>query len=777
MTKRIGFYICHCGTNIAGKVRTEEVTAFTRGLRNVAVARDYKFMCSDPGQEMIHKDIHEMALNRVVVASCSPRLHEKTFQSACERAGLNPYYFQMACVREHCSWVTEDPREATEKAKVLVAAAINRVNYHQSLTRREVSVHPDVMVVGAGIAGIQAALDVARAKRKVYLVECDASIGGHMAKFDKTFPTLDCAACILTPKTVSVAQNPNVELLTYSEVEEVSGYIGNFKAKIRRKTRLVDEKKCNGCGACWGACPARIVPRKRRIVIGDRAITVSATPVQAGAAPKEGVGALAQKLRADCRKRIHENPDAHACDLCGLCIRMCRDVVGAGVLGAEKGGEGEKRPKMIVAKNPEKCISCGACAQVCHTAHIRLEPEDGREIRHDELRLGPNTAIALPFMQAIPPVPVINRDNCIHFKTGGCTVCKDVCENQAIDFAATDTHREIIVGTIVMATGFKTFDARRLAAYGYGRLPNVVTALEFEQLNNASGPTGGRIQMANGETPKSVAIVHCVGSRDVNYHEYCSRVCCMYALKYGHLIKEKTGHDTKVFNFYIDMRCFGKGYEEFYRRLQEEGITFIRGRPGEITDQAMNPEEQGKLIIVSEDTLLGRRVRVPVDMAILCTAMEARKNTSEVARIFGINQGGDGFFLEEHPKLGPMSTATDGIFLAGACQGPKDIPDAVSHASGAAAQAMALASRGKVEISPTISWIDPDVCAGCQTCIGLCPYSAIEFDERRGVSVVNEAVCKGCGSCAGFCPSGAARVKHFTARQVFAEIEAMLEAM
>ena len=303
---------------------------------------------------------------------------------------------------------------------------------------------------------------------------------------------------------------------------------------------------------------------------------------------------------------------------------------------------------------------------------------------------------------------------------------------------------------------------------------DVYTGLEFERLNNAVGPTGGQIVMKNGQRPRSVGIIHCVGSRDVNHHEYCSRVCCMYALKYGHLIKEKAGHDTEVFNFYIDMRCFGKGYEEFYRRLQEEGITFVRGRPGEITDQALRPSEEGKLIIVGEDTLLQRRLRVPVDMVILCTAMEARRDASDTARIFGINQGGDGFFLEEHPKLGPMSTATDGIFLAGTCQGPKDIPDAVSHAAGAAAQALSLATAGRVEISPTISWIDPDVCAGCQTCINLCAYSAIEFDERRQVSVINEALCKGCGSCAGFCPSGAARVKHFTARQVFAEIEALV---
>jgi heterodisulfide reductase subunit A len=368
-------------------------------------------------------------------------------------------------------------------------------------------------------------------------------------------------------------------------------------------------------------------------------------------------------------------------------------------------------------------------------------------------------------------------DRCLN--CGGCSECMEcvqACERSAVDHGIKAQELEVKVGTIVLATGFDVMDPSPLKQYGYGRFQEVYTGLEFERLNNAVGPTGGQIVMKNGRRPESVAILHCIGSRDTNYHAYCSRVCCMYALKYGHLIKEKTGHDTRVYNFYIDMRCFGKGYEEFYRRCQEEGISFVRGRPGEITDQAATPEEEGKLIVIGEDTLLARRLRVPVDMVILCSAMEARKDASEVARVFGISQGGDGFFLEEHPKLGPVSTATDGIFLAGTCQGPRDIPDAVSHASGAAAQALALATYGKVEISSMISWINPDVCSGCKTCIGLCPYSAIEFDERLQVSVVNEAMCKGCGSCAGFCPSGAAQVRHFTAKQLLAEIDGILEA-
>lgn len=656
MQRRIGFYVCHCGTNIAGKVAVEEVAAFVRTLKNVVVARSYKFMCSDPGQEMIQKDIRDFNLNRVVVASCSPRLHEKTFQSACERAKLNPYYFQMACIREHCSWVTEDPAEATEKAKALAAAAINRVNHHEKLWAREVNVHPDILVVGGGIAGIQASLDIARADRQVYLVEKEPSIGGHMVQFDKTFPTLDCAACISTPKTVAVSQSPKIKLFSYSEVVEVSGFVGNYTVKVRSKPRYVNEERCTGCGQCAEVCPVSV--------------------------PNDFDEGLSQ------RKAIYRN-----------------------------------------------------------------------------------------FPQSVPSVFTIDAKNCrLLGQHKKCGLCAKTCQAKAIDYKQKVREFELKVGSIIVATGFGVMDPSPLKQYGYGRFEEVYTGLEFERLNNAVGPTGGQILTKKGKKPESVGIIHCVGSRDVNHHEYCSRVCCMYALKYGHLIKEKAGHDTRVYNFYIDMRCFGKGYEEFYRRLQEEKVTFIRGRPAEITDQAESLVERGKLVIVAEDTLSGRLLRVPVDMVILCSAMEARAEAPEVARIFGINQGGDGFFLEEHPKLGPMTTPTDGVFLAGACQGPKDIPDTVSHASGAAAQALALSTRGKVQISPTVSYIDPDLCAGCRGCIKLCPYSAIEFDERRGVSVVNEALCKGCGSCAGFCPSGAARVRHFSARQLFAEIEGLLDS-
>jgi heterodisulfide reductase subunit A len=1131
MMIRIGFYICHCGINIAYRVRVAEVAAFARQLPNIIVARDYKFMCSDPGQEMIEKDIKEYGLNRVVVASCSPRLHEKTFQGACQRAGLNPYMFQMASVREQVSWVTEDEDEATRKAKTLAAAAINRVNYHQELQTRQVPVHPDILVVGGGITGMQAALDLGNSGHKVYLVERDTTIGGHMLQFDKTFPTLDCAACIGTPKMVEVAQNRNVELLSYSEVKEVSGYIGNYSVKILRKPRYVNEDICNGCGECINVCPVSVpsewdeelgtrkaiyrafpqaVPITFCIDKKDRAPCVAACP--AGINVQGYVQLIAQgKYRAaielimqrlplpgvlgrvcphpcesQCRRaqldeaiairdlkrfaadqvdldqipipKIEERsekvavvgsgpsgltvayylrlkgyqitifealpqlggmlrvgipdyrlpPDvldkeighilrlgisvktdvklgsevtledfakegfsavylavgAHLPLKTGIpgeenspdvidAIRFLREVnlarktapgkqvtvIGGGnvaidsaraakrlgtedvtvvyrrsakempayaeeIQGAiaedveieyltaplevvvkegkvtglkciqtrlgEPDGSGRQRPLPI--EDSEFVIPCDAVISAigqridsswsAHLPDLKWSRRGTLEVTSQTMQTtiphifaggdvvsGPASVIeavaagrkavaaidqyinheafdvnrepgesetsAGQDWQAIAPdIPPDARLKMRHLDAptrvksfeevelevpetqaqrearrclncGICSECMEcvrACEANAIDHTMQPREIEVEVGSIILATGYDTFDPAQMKQYGYEIYPNVFTSLEFERLSNATGPTGGKILIRDdkGEftrVPQSVAILHCVGSRDVNYHEYCSRVCCMYALKYTHLIKEKVGHDTKIYDFYIDQRCCGKGYEEFYRRCQEEGTNFIRGKVAEISAQATRPEEAGKLIAIAEDTLLGSRLRVAVDMVVLCVAMEARQDAAEVGRIFGVNLGADGFFLEEHPKLGPLNTATDGVFLAGACQSPKDIPDAVAQASGAAAKALSLATRGIVEVPSTIAWIDPDTCAGCRTCIGLCPYSAIEFDDRHAVSIVNEALCKGCGSCAGFCPSGAAQVRHFKPKQLFAEFEGIMDAL
>ena len=459
------------------------------------------------------------------------------------------------------------------------------------------------------------------------------------------------------------------------------------------------------------------------------------------------------------------------CILCGLCARFCEEVVGASAITFTKRGI-DREVTVLPEITPELCIGCGACADVCPTGEIRLEDIRGRKVLHAESKLGPNKAIAVPFLQAVPNVPVIDPEHCIHFKTGECQVCQRLCERQAINFDMEDEYEEVDVGNIIVTTGFQQFDPSGIWQYGYGRYDNVITGLEFEQLVNASGPTRGNVLLADGREPESIAIIHCVGSRDEKYHEYCSRVCCMYSMKFAHLIKEHT--DAEVYEFYIDIRSFGKGYEEFYNRILNEGTIFIRGRPAEITDIAETSEEKGKLVVQFEDTLAGLQRRLPVDMVILSCALEPQADAEGVARLFNISRSADGFFLEKHPKLDPVATMTDGIFVAGCCQGPKDIPDTVAQASAAAAEVLAMISKGKVEIEAATAVIDERICSGCQVCKLVCPYSAIDFDDQKMVCRVNEALCKGCGACVGGCPSDAMSLKHYTNEQIVAEMEGML---
>ncbi len=458
------------------------------------------------------------------------------------------------------------------------------------------------------------------------------------------------------------------------------------------------------------------------------------------------------------------------CIKCGLCVRICDEVVGAHALAFSNRGV-DREISTPFHLESDDCILCGACARYCPTGHIKMTDIEGR-ILHSELTLGPNAAITIPFRQAVPNVPRIHTRYCIHAKTGGCQVCMQVCPKDCISFKDRDEIEEFEVGAVIMATGFQDFDPTPMKQFGYGKYPNVISAIEFEQMNNAASPTGGKIVLEDGQEPRSIAILHCIGSRDEHHHKYCSRVCCMYALKFAHLVKEKTS--AEVYQLYIDLRSFGKGYEEFYQRILDEGVNVIRGKGAEVISARHKRADEGGLLVRCEDTLIGKFREIPVDMVILCTALEARADAGETARKFNISTGADGWFIEAHPKLGPVSTTTDGVFIAGVCQGPKDIPDTVAQGGAAAAQAMKLMAQGELLMDAAYAVIQEEFCSGCRICNGLCPYQAISYDEAKKMSIVNSALCKACGTCVAACPSSAIVARQFTDEQIYAQIEGML---
>ena len=481
---------------------------------------------------------------------------------------------------------------------------------------------------------------------------------------------------------------------------------------------------------------------------------------------------MAEKLGIEKPRFVSKERDEaeDACILCGNCVNMCNEVVKAGVLGFAHTGI-QRKVVLPFDERSDRCIVCGSCAHVCPTGHIKMVLEDYRG-KKSEFTLGPKTPIYVPTLQAVPRVPVIDTASCIHFQTGGCETCATACEPNAINFKMEDEFVDIEVGQVLLTTGFDLFDASKMAQYGYGRLDNVYSSLEFESILNSTGPTGGKVVMKNGKEPRAVGIIHCIGSRDTNQHAYCSRVCCMYALKFAHLVRDRT--DAAIYQFYIDMRAFGKGYEEFYTRLLDEGITMIRGKAAEIVEGAWRENGEPSLKIRCEDTLIGKFREIPVDMVVLCNAIEPREDSGVVKRLFSISKSPDGFFLERHPKLDPTSTATDGVYIAGCAQGPKDIPDTVAQASSAAARILSLISKGEVEIEPVRATVQEEYCSGCKMCNGLCPYGAIEFLQDKNVSHVNEALCKGCGTCVAACPSSAMIGLGFTDAQILAELDGLM---
>jgi heterodisulfide reductase subunit A len=650
---RIGVFICHCGSNIANTIDVKKVAEFASKLPKVAFVSEERYVCSEPGQTLIRDSIKKHKLNKVVIASCSPRMHELTFRKTLEAAGLNSSLLEMVNIREQCSWVhMHEPKKATEKAKALVASAIAKAGLLEPLYPLKFKVTPSTLVVGGGIAGIQASLDLANKGFQVHLVERAPSIGGRMAQLDKTFPTLDCSACILTPKMVDIPRHPNINLLSYSEVKSVDGFIGNFKVSITKKARYINEAKCTSCGVCTEKCPVKNIPSEFNLGLGKRA------------------------------------------------------------------------------------------------------------------------AAYTPFPQAVPPTYTIDKNNCLWFTKGVCRVCEKVCPANAVDFSQEEQEIQIDVGTIIIATGYDLFDVKQKPEYGYEAYKDVISSLEFERLLSSAGPTSGEIiRPSTGIEPRKIAFIQCVGSRDVQTNPYCSRICCMASIKQAHQVKEK--HPNAVSIFYIDLRAFGKGYEEFYARVQQEGVNFVRGKAAEVYKEPNGDN----LTLVFEDTLLGEVREQEFDMVVLAAGLEPRATAKPLQKMLKLSLSPDNFFLEAHPKLRPVETQIAGVYLCGCAQGPKDIPDVVAQASAAASQASIPLAQGEVVAEPTIAYVDEDLCCGCKVCESVCVYDAIKVEatDEDGNAKVNDALCTGCGSCGAACPARAITLRGFTTEQISTQLEALLK--
>ncbi len=661
--QRIGVFVCWCGSNIAATVDVQRVAEELGKEPGVVHSANYQYMCSQAGQELIKNAIKEHKLTGIVVCSCSPRMHEATFRKTAAAAGLNPYMVEIANIREQCSWIHKDIEEGTQKAIVLGRTAIAKVNLNAPLVPGESPVTKRALVIGGGIAGIQTALDIADAGFEVDIVEKKPTIGGKMAQIDKTFPTLDCAACILTPKMVDVAQHEKIRIFSYSEVEEVKGFVGNFNVKIKKKARYVKEDVCTGCGLCTEKCPQKKVPND-----------------------------------------------------------------------------------------------------------FNLNMDNKR-------------AIYIPFAQAVPKVATIDPNYCTMLKTGKCGVCSKVCTAKAIDYTQKDEFVEEKYGAIVVATGFNPISMDKFDEYAYSQSKDVITSLEFERLMNAAGPTAGKLlRPSDGKHPHTLVFVQCVGSRCASCaekgKEYCSKICCMYTAKHAMLTRDKYP-DTDVYVFYIDVRTPGKNFDEFYRRAVEEyGVHYIKGMVGKVSP------EGDKLVVQGSDLIANKQIKIDADLVILAAAIEPDKSARPLATMLTASMDTNDFFTEAQPKLRPVESPTAGVFLSGACQGPKDIPETVSQAGAAAAKVIGLLAKDKLTGNPCVAYSDEMMCNGCSSCERVCPYGAITYMDKefrgpnrttliRRVASVNEAICQGCGACTVACPSGAMDLKGFASKQIMAEVDAI----
>ena len=647
--KKIGVFVCHCGGNISNVVDVEGVAEKLAADPAVAFATTYPYVCSAPGQELIQEKVAEHGLDGYIVAACSHTLHESTFRGLAKEIGINPFQVEIANIREQDSWVHDDPVKATDKAVRIILSVVEKLALNEDLLPIEVPVTRKVLIVGGGIAGIQAALDLADAGVKVTLVEKQASIGGHMAQISKTFPTLDCSQCIMTPRMVEVAQHENIEMLTYSEVEEVSGFVGNFKVKIKKKPTYVDPEKCTLCDKCTEVCPVDVASE--------------------------------------------------------------------------------------------------------HNGGIRTRK-----------------AIYIPFAQAVPATYTLDDESCLGLVPLACGECAKVCEPNAIDYDMEPEFVEDTFGAIIVATGYDLYPILNLEEYGAGDVPDVVDGMQFERMLYLNESTGcGLRRPSDGKVPKNVVFVQCAGSRDPELHNpHCSRICCMYTSKHA-MLYQSAVPDGKSYIFYIDIRSGGKGYEEFVQRAREENdVAYLRGKVSKIY------RENGRVVVWGADTLTGKRVEMKADLVVLATSMVPHSSIRDLAKQLKLNTDEAGFTQEAHPKLRPVESLSAGIFMAGCCQSPRDIPDTVSHASAAASKVMAMLSRDVLEREPTIARVDEELCSGCRICISACPYGAREHNAAKNIAMVNSATCEACGACVAACPSGASQQLNFEDAQIHGMLEAIL---